>query len=72
MPNFRGKGLGLKIMKPMLNYLDENNQDCYLETLLPINVEIYKKYGFELKEEVKVPNTDLTLFAMLRKANKKF
>lgn len=27
----------------------------------------YKKYGFELKEEVKVPNTDLTLYAILRK-----
>ena len=66
MPEFRGKGLGSKIMKPMLKYLDENKQDCYLETLLPINVEIYKKYGFELKEEVKVPNTDLTLYAMLR------
>lgn len=66
MPEFRGKGLGSKIMKPMLKYLDEHNQDCYLETLLPINVNIYKKFGFELKEEVKVPNTDLTLYAMLR------
>lgn len=70
MPDFRGKGLGSKIMRPMLDYLDEHKQDCYLETLLPINVEIYKKYGFELKEEVKVPNTDLTLYAMLRTAKK--
>ena len=30
----------------------------------------YKKYGFELKEEVKVTNTDLTLYAMLRTAKK--
>jgi predicted acetyltransferase len=55
-------------MRPMLNYLDEHQQDCYLETLSPVNVEIYKKYGFELKEEVKVPNTNLTLYAMLRTA----
>ena len=34
-------------------------------------VQIYKKYGFELKEEIKVPNTDLTLYAMLRKADNK-
>lgn len=68
MPEFRGKGLGSKIMRPMLEYLDEHNQDCYLETLSSINVEIYKRYGFELKEEVKVPNTDLTLYAMLRTA----
>ena len=70
MPEFRGKGLGSKIMRPMLKYLDENKQDCYLETLSSINVEIYKKYGFELKEEIKVPNTDLTMYAMLRSANK--
>jgi GNAT superfamily N-acetyltransferase len=71
MPEFRSKGLGSKIMKPMLDYLDKHNQDCYLETLLPVNVKIYKKFGFELKEEVKVPNTNLTLYAMLRTANNK-
>lgn len=71
MPDFRGKGLGSKIMRPMLDYLDEHKQDCYLETLLPVNVEIYKKYGFELKEEIKVPNTNLTLYAMLRNPQKK-
>ena len=70
MPNYRGKRLGTKVMKPMLQYLDEHQQDCYLETLLPINVDIYKRFGFELKEEVKVPNTDLTLYAMLRTAKK--
>jgi predicted acetyltransferase len=70
MPEFRGKGLGSKIIKPMLNYLDAHNQECYLETLSPTNVEIYKKYGFELKEEVKVPNADLILYAMLRPAKK--
>jgi GNAT superfamily N-acetyltransferase len=68
MPEFRSKGLGSKIMKPMLDYLDKHNQDCYLETLLPVNVKIYKKFGFELKEEVKVPNADLILYAMLRPA----
>ena len=71
MPEYRGKGVGKKILTPMFNYLDEHNQDCYLETLLPINVEIYKKFGFELKEEVKVPNTDLTLYAMFRTGKKK-
>ena len=68
MPELRGKGIGKKILTPMFNYLDQHNQDCYLETLLPINVDIYKKFGFELKEEVKVPNSDLTMYAMLRTA----
>ena len=66
MPEFRGKGLGSKIIRPMLNYLDEQNQDCYLETVSSTNVEIYKRYGFEVKEEVKDPITGLILYAMLR------
>ena len=33
--------------------------------------KITEKFGFELKEEVKVPNTDLTLYAMLRTAKLK-
>lgn len=71
LPEYRGKGVGSKIMKPMFKYLDDNGQDCYLETLTSVNVEIYKKYGFELKEEIKVPNTDLTMYAMLRTAKNK-
>ena len=70
MPEFRGTGLGSKIIRPMLNYIDELKQDCYLETVSPTNVEIYKKFGFELKEEVKVPTADLILYAMLRPAKK--
>lgn len=66
MPEFRGKGLCSKIMQAMLGYLDEQNQDCYLETVSLVNVEIYKKHGFELVEEVAVPNTNLILYAMLR------
>lgn len=71
MPGHRGKGLGSKLMKPMLEYLDKNNQDCYLETLKEVNVGIYEKYGFELMKTVEFPNTDLTLYAMLRSAKKK-
>ena len=31
-------------------------------------IGFYKRFGFELKEEVKVPNTDLILYAMQRPA----
>ena len=67
LPNLRGRGVGSKVVREVLKYVDERKQDCYLETLLPVNVKIYQKYGFELKEEVKVPNTDLVIYAMLRK-----
>lgn len=68
VPEYRGKGIGSKILNQMISFLDERKQDCYLETLLPVNVEIYKKYGFELMETALVPNSDLTIYAMLRKA----
>lgn len=67
-PEFRGNKLGSTMLRSMFDYLDSVNQDCYLETLVPINVEIYKHYGFELMETVKVPDSDLVLYAMLRKA----
>lgn len=68
MPEYRGQGIGAKLLKEMVEYLDQKHEDCYLETLLPLNVEIYKRYGFILKEEAKIPGTDLTLYAMLREA----
>ena len=70
MPEYRHQGLGGKVFKQMLKIIDERNQDSYLETLLPINVEIYKKYGYGLKESVPVPGTDLTIYAMFRPAQK--
>lgn len=71
LPEFRGKGVGSKVIHQVMDFLDERKQDCYLETLLPINVFIYQKFGFELKEEVKVPNTDLTIYALFRKYKEK-
>ena len=56
------------MLKAMLNYFDQGNQACYLETLKKENVSLYEHYGFKLMEEVKVPGTDMTLYAMLRKS----
>ena len=64
----RGRGIGSKLLKPMLNYFDNEKQSCYLETLKAENVQLYQHYGFKLVEEVKVPGTDMTLYAMFREA----
>ena len=52
----------------MLEHFDNEKQNCYLETLKAENIMIYQHYGFKLMEEVKVPGTDMTLYAMLREA----
>ena len=67
LPEARGKGIGSTLLKVMLNYFDQGNQACYLETLKKENVSLYEHYGFKLMEEVKVPGTAMTLYAMLRK-----
>lgn len=70
LPEHRGMGYGSSLVKPVLAYLDAKGQDCYLETLVPKNVEIYKRYGFQLMESALIPNTSMTLYAMLRKAER--
>ena len=64
----RGKGIGSKLLRTMLDYFDNEMQNCYLETLKFENVAIYQHYGFKLMEEVKVPGTDMILYAMIREA----
>ncbi len=61
-----GKGVGSSLMKPALKYLDSIDAKCYLETYKPKNVPIYEHLGFELKDTVTVPGTDLTLYSMLK------
>lgn len=55
----------------MLAYFDRTGQDCYLETLDEKNVSLYEHFGFKLMESVKLPDSQLTLYAMLKKASDK-
>jgi ribosomal protein S18 acetylase RimI-like enzyme len=64
--NFQGKGYGSSLMKPFFRLFDKYKQDCYLETHNSKNVEIYKHYGFILKEKCKIFGSSLTHFSMLR------
>lgn len=66
----RGQSVASKIVKPVLEYFDEHKIDCYLETFKEINIDKYKHYGFELKEIINVPNTNLSLKAMFRSSKK--
>jgi ribosomal protein S18 acetylase RimI-like enzyme len=65
-PKFQGQGFGSKLLKFGLKKLDETNTPCYLETFKKSNVLIYKHFGFDLLDEAPLPNTDLTLYSMLR------
>lgn len=66
LPQYRGQKYGSKIMRHITKYLDKHQKDCYLETHTLQNAQMYKNYGFQIKEVAPYPNTPLTLYAMLR------
>ena len=60
-----------KLMKPMLEFLDDEKMVAYSETNKESNVGLYEHYGFELKREEFVPKTDVMHYAMVRKPKDK-
>lgn len=62
----QGKGLASKLMRPMLQFCDEERMVSYLETNKDTNVGLYQHYGFELMRQEKIPQTPVTHYAMVR------
>ena len=62
----QGKGIASKLMRPMLEFCDNEKMVAYLETNKEINVGIYKHYGFEVKKGEIVPGTTVPHYAMVR------
>ena len=67
-PRFQGKGYAGKLLRPMFSRIDAEGLPCYLETLDETNVLLYEHFGFRVVEKSTVPETELTSWAMLRKA----
>ena len=63
----QGKGLASKLMRPMLQFCDDERMVSYLETNKEANVGLYQHYGFDLMKEEQIPNTTVTHYAMVRK-----
>ena len=62
----QGKGIASKLLRPMLQFCDDEKMVAYLETNKESNVSLYKHYGFELKKEELIPKTPVTHYAMTR------
>ncbi|MEE0970480.1 MAG: GNAT family N-acetyltransferase, partial [Clostridia bacterium] len=63
----QGKGIASKLMRPMLEFCDNENMVCYLETNKESNVTLYQHYGFQLAEQKLVPKSNVMHYAMTRK-----
>ena len=62
----QGKGIASKLMRPMLQFCDDERMIAYLETNKDTNVGLYRHYGFDLMKEEVIPGTPVTHYAMVR------
>ena len=62
----QGKGIASKLMRPMLQFCDDEKMVAYLETNKDRNVGMYQHYGFDLMKEERIPKTPVTHYAMVR------
>jgi len=67
-PAYQGQGFSSRLVRSVLERIDRERMPCYLETNSVKNVAIYRRFGFEVLSEDKMPGTAVTSFAMLRKA----
>ena len=63
----QGKGIASKLMRPMLQFCDDERMVAYLETNKEANVGLYQHYGFDLMKEEQIPKSTVTHYAMVRK-----
>ena len=62
----QGKAIASKLMRPILQFCDDERMDAYLETNKESNVTLYQHYGFDLMSEELIPKSPVTHYAMVR------
>lgn len=67
-PDRQGEGIGTALMRPVLDRCDRDRTAAYLETATARNVLLYERVGFDVVEEIVLPNTDVHGWLMLRPA----
>ncbi|MNK47792.1 Acetyltransferase (GNAT) family protein [compost metagenome] len=60
MPSGQGKGLAKGLLDPILADAENSGRDVYLETANPVNINIYRKKGFEIIDEVDLSEIRIT------------
>ena len=63
----QGQGYGKPLIEALLSYLDMSREGCYLETLKAKNVDLYKHFSYDLKQQALLKSCNLMLYAMHRK-----
>ena len=66
-PPRQGRGIGGRLMEPVLVRASANRTACYLETGVERNIRFYERHGFKVVGEGRVPGQGVQVWAMLRK-----
>ncbi len=62
----QGKGVGSALMRPVLAHCDAEGLPCYLESSKERNVPFYRRHGFEVVQEVRLPGDGPLIWTMWR------
>jgi GNAT superfamily N-acetyltransferase len=65
-PPWQGKGLGSAVLGPVLENCDREGVPAYLESSRESNVPFYRRHGFEVTDEVSMPDSSVRLWLMWR------
>ncbi len=68
-PGCQGRGIGSRLIQPVLAKADNDGVPCYLETQTVRNVAFYQKRGFEVVRDGQVPGQEVRIWTMLREAH---
>ena len=67
---FQGKGYGGKMLRALIEKAENERKSIYLETETKENVNLYKKFGFEVIKKFTIPNLNLPMWEMVRNGKK--
>ncbi len=65
-PSVQRGGIGTRLQAAGMEQADQDGLDCYLETQKPDNVPYYRRFGYEVVEELRPVPAGPPLWTMRR------